>query len=234
MNFDEALANEINKVAMRKYAGVLDQLGNLIGNNGSVSTPLMALGGAALGGMAGKGLGLGHLGTGIGATLGAGLSGIGANAINSQNISQENMDMALINGIGAGLNANDQTDMMQNQAIMQNNEVISRLTEAVGGLIQQQQQQQQGMYDQGMNPGMYDQGMYDQGMDPGMAPGMYDQGMDPGMPAGMYDQGVPAGMPQMPQPVIANNGLGKQASLESKLDYDIKRAYINKIASWSR
>jgi hypothetical protein len=231
MNFDEALANEINKVAMRKYAGVLDQLGNLIGNNGSVSTPLMALGGAALGGMAGKGLGLGHLGTGIGATLGAGLSGIGANAINSQNISQENMDMALINGIGAGLNANDQTDMMQNQAIMQNNEVISRLTEAVEGLIQQQQQQQ-GMYDQGMPAGMYDQGM---------PAGMYDQGMPAGIPAGMpagipagMPAGIPAGIPQVPQPVIANNGLGKQASLESKLDYDIKRAYINKIASWSR
>jgi hypothetical protein len=58
-------------------------------------------------------------------------------------------------------------------------------------------------------------------------------GIPAGIPAGM-PAGIPAGIPQVPQPVIANNGLGKQASLESKLDYDIKRAYINKIASWSR
>ena len=171
----------------------MDTLGDLIGNNGSLSTPLTALGGAALGGMAGHGLGMGGLGIGLGAALGGALGGVGANAINSQNMYQNMNDAALINGISAGLNANDQTDMMQNQAIAQTNDTVNQLVGIVGDMMQ---------------GGM--------AMGGGMMPPM-DQGMDPAMMGGQppMDQGTM--MPPPPSAPMAgqvdNNGLGmKQGS----------------------
>lgn len=189
MSFEQ----DVQRRANEKVAGIMDTLGDLIGNNGSLSTPLTALGGAALGGMAGHGLGMGGLGIGLGAALGGALGGVGANAINSQNMYQNMNDAALINGISAGLNANDQTDMMQNQAIAQTNDTVNQLVGIVGDMMQ---------------GGM--------AMGGGMMPPM-DQGMDPAMMGGQppMDQGTM--MPPPPSAPMAgqvdNNGLGmKQGS----------------------
>ena len=193
-----------------KLAGLMDSLGGLIGNNGSLSTPLSALGGAALGGMAGHSLG--PWGMGVGAALGGALGGIGANAINSQNMYQNMNDAALINGISAGLNANDQTDMMQNQAIAQTNDTVNQLVGIVGDMMQNNMGTMGGM-----DPSMTG------GMDPSMTGGMppMDQGgmMPPPDMGGMppMDQGgmMPPPPPSAPMTnQVANNGLGatKQSS----------------------
>ncbi len=199
MSFEQDVQIRANE----KIAGLMDTLGDLIGNNGSLSTPLTALGGAALGGMAGRGLGMGGLGIGLGAALGGALGGVGANAINSQNMYQNMNDAAMINGISAGLNANDQTDMMQNQAIAQTNDTVNQLVDMVGGMMQG------GM---GMMGGM-----------PPMDPSM--MGSDPSMMGGMppMDQGgmMPPPEAAAPAPMtgqIANNGLGmKQGSYNPSL-----------------
>jgi hypothetical protein len=152
-----SIKHDIERRANEKMAGIMDSINGLIGNEGTLSTPLMSMGGAALGGMAGRGMGMGPIGMGVGALLGGGMAGIGSNAINKQNMMQNNMDMAMVNGISAGLNANDQTDMMQNQAIMQTNDTVNQMAGMLGELFGG------GM---GMGGGM-DMGMG--GMDPAMA-----------------------------------------------------------------
>ena len=186
MSFEQ----DVQRRANEKVAGIMDTLGDLIGNNGSLSTPLTALGGAALGGMAGHGLG--PVGTGIGALLGGTLGGVGANAINSQNMYQNMNDAALINGISAGLNANDQTDMMQNQAIMQTNDTVNQLVGIVGDMMQG------GMAMGGQMP-----------MDSSM------MGADPNMMGGQMPMDQGAMMPPPSAPMtdqVANNGLGTKQS----------------------
>jgi len=174
---------DIELAANKKIAGIMDSIGGLLGNEGSVSMPLMGMGGAALGGMAGRGLGMGPIGTGIGALLGGGMAGIGSNAINKQNMFQNNMDMALINGISSGLNANDHTDMQQNHAIAQTNETLN-------GIM--------GLLEQVFAPSMAE--------DPGMGMGM-GMGMEQMPPMGQMAPPAPM------QGQIPNNGLGKQGSL---------------------
>ena len=198
--------------AYAKTAGFADMMNGLLGNNGTVNTPLMALGGAGLGAMAGHGLGHGALGTLGGALLGGALGGIGSNAINSQNDYQNVADMAMLNNVNSSLNANMQSDMAQNQAIMQTNETVGQLVDAVNNLVAQQQ---------GMGGGMPPMDPAMMGGDPGMmggAPMGPDMGgqppMDPAMMGGA-PQGGPGMMPPPPPPPAgpANNGLGpKQGS----------------------
>ena len=210
MSFEQ----DVERRANEKVAGIMDTLGDLIGNNGSLSTPLTALGGAALGGMAGKGLGMGGLGIGLGAALGGALGGVGANAINSQNMYQNMNDAALINGISAGLNANDQTDMMQNQAIAQTNDTVNQLVGMVGDMMQS------GM---GMGGGMM----------PPADPAM--MGMDPSMMGAQppMDQGAMMPPPPPSAPVsgqVDNNGLGmKQGSYNGFLT-DVSNRVNQKLA----
>ena len=210
MSFEQ----DVQLRAHEKMAGLMDTLGDLIGNNGSLSTPLTALGGAALGGMAGKGLGMGGLGIGLGAALGGALGGVGANAINSQNMYQNMNDAALINGISAGLNANDQTDMMQNQAIAQTNDTVNQLVGMVGDMMQS------GM---GMGGGMM----------PPADPAM--MGMDPSMMGAQppMDQGAMMPPPPPSAPVsgqVDNNGLGmKQGSYNGFLT-DVSNRVNQKLA----
>lgn len=204
MSFEQ----DVQRRANEKVAGIMDTLGDLIGNNGSLSTPLTALGGAALGGMAGHGLGMGGLGIGLGAALGGALCGVGANAINSQNMYQNMNDAAMINGISAGLNANDQTDMMQNQAIMQTNDTVNQLVGIVGDMMQ---------------GGM--------AMGGGMLPPM-DQGMDPAMMGGQppMDQGAMMPPPSAPMAgQVDNNGLGmKQGSYKGEESMSFEQDVINR------
>ena len=211
MSFEQ----DVQRRANEKVAGIMDTLGDLIGNNGSLSTPLTALGGAALGGMAGHGLGMGGLGIGLGAALGGALGGVGANAINSQNMYQNMNDAAMINGISAGLNANDQTDMMQNQAIAQTNDTVNQLVGIVGDMMQG------GMaMGGGMMPPM------DQGMDPAM------MGADPSMMGGQppMDQGAMMPPPSAPMAgQVDNNGLGmKQGSYKGEESMSFEQDVINR------
>ena len=185
--------------AYAKTAGLSEIMNGLLGNNGTVNTPLMALGGAGLGAMAGRGLGHGALGTIGGALLGGALGGIGSNAINSQNDYQNVADMAMLNNVSSSLNANMQSDMAQNQAIMQTNETVGQLVDAVNGLMAQQQAMAGGMP---MDPSMM-------GGQPPMDPSM--MGGDPSMMGG-DPQGGPGMMPPPPPPPAgpANNGLGQK------------------------
>jgi len=209
MSFEQDVQIRANE----KVAGLMDTLGDLIGNNGSLSTPLTALGGAALGGMAGKGLGMGGLGIGLGAALGGALGGVGANAINSQNMYQNMNDAAMINGISAGLNANDQTDMMQNQAIAQTNDTVNQLVGIVGDMMQG-----------GMAMGG--------GMMPPADPSM--MGMDPAMMGGQPPMDQGSMMPPPPSAPMSgqvdNNGLGmKQGSYNGFL-IDVSNRVNQKLA----
>lgn len=200
-----SIKHDIERRANEKMAGIMDSINGLIGNEGTLSTPLMSMGGAALGGMAGRGMGMGPIGMGVGALLGGGMAGIGSNAVNKQNMMQNNMDMAMVNGISAGLNANDQTDMMQNQAIMQNNDTINQMAGMLGDLL-------------GGGMGGMDMGMG--GMDPNMMGGMdMGMGMDPAMAA------PPQNAPMTGQ--TDNNGLGsqKEGSLNSFEQDVVKVAY---------
>lgn len=202
------IQNDINKRVQEKMAGIMDSVNGLIGNEGTLSTPLMGLGGAALGGMAGRGLGMGPVGMGLGALLGGGMAGMGSNAINSQNMFQNNTDMALINGISAGLNANDQTDMMQNQAITQTNDAISGITEMLGSIF--------GGPEAGMDP-------MQGGMDP------MQGGMDPNM------MGAPQGQAPAPmQDETDNNGLGAKQGSFTRFDLDVQNRVVKKMAGLAR
>ena len=211
MSFEQ----DVQLRAHEKMAGLMDTLGDLIGNNGSLSTPLTALGGAALGGMAGKGLGMGGLGIGLGAALGGALGGVGANAINSQNMYQNMNDAAMINGISAGLNANDQTDMMQNQAIAQTNDTVNQLVGIVGDMMQGGMAAGGGMLPPA-DPAMM-------GMDPSM------MGAQPPMPP--MDQGGMMPPPSAPMSgQVDNNGLGmKQGSYNGFLT-DVSNRVNQKLA----
>ena len=192
--------------AYAKTAGLSEIMNGLLGNNGTVNTPLMALGGAGLGAMAGRGLGHGALGTIGGALLGGALGGIGSNAINSQNDYQNVADMAMINNVNSSLNANMQSDMAQNQAIMQTNETVGQLVDAVNGLMAQQQAMAGGMP---MDPSMMGGDPSMMGGQPPMDPSM--MGGDPSM-MGVAPQGGPGMMPPPPPPPAgpANNGLGQK------------------------
>ena len=224
MSFEQ----DVQLRANEKVAGLMDTLGDLIGNNGSLSTPLTALGGAALGGMAGKGLGMGGLGIGLGAALGGALGGVGANAINSQNMYQNMNDAAMINGISAGLNANDQTDMMQNQAIAQTNDTVNQLVGIVGDMMQG------GMAAGGMmspaDPSMMG------GQMPPMDPSM-GAGMDPSMMGGQMppmDQGAMMPPPPPSAPMtgqVDNNGLGMKQGSYNGFAQDVFNRTNQKLAS---
>lgn len=188
------LNEAIEKRAAEKLAGFMDNFGSMYdsisGNNGTLSTGLMGLGGAALGGMAGKGLGVGALGTGVGALLGGGMAAAGSNALNMQNAAQDNMDKALINGVSAGLMANDQTDMMQNEAISQNNMMMGQIIDSLNGIGSML-----------MGGGMVGSSPFDQGMDPSMMGGMEDP-----MGESQTAQAPAKGNPSRNQ--VENNGLG--------------------------
>lgn len=205
------LNEAIEKRANEKLAGFMDTFGSMYdsvsGNQGTLPTGLMGLGGAALGGMAGKGLGVGALGTGIGALLGGGMAAAGSNALNMQNTAQDNMDKALINGVSAGLMANDQTDMMQNEAIAQNNMMMGQIIDSINGIGSML-----------MGGGMMGAAPMDAGM------------MDPGM---MGDQmgGAPMGAPHAQgnpsKNQTENNGLG--AVKKSSLYEDVAKTASLKI-----
>ena len=117
-------------------------------------------------------------------------------------------DAAMINGISAGLNANDQTDMMQNQAIAQTNDTVNQLVGIVGDMMQ---------------GGM--------AMGGGMMPPM-DQGMDPAMMGGQppMDQGAMMPPPSAPMAgQVDNNGLGmKQGSYKGEESMSFEQDVINR------
>lgn len=148
-----SLKHDIEARAMQKLAGIMDGAGNLMGNGGTLSSPIMAAGGAGIGAMAGKGLGLPGM---IGGGLLGGLMGYsGANAINQQGAIQGANDMALMNGVGGALQTNDMTNMAQSQAIAEQGSAINTLASTINSML-------------GVDTGM--------GMDPSM-------GMDPAMMA---------------------------------------------------
>jgi len=127
--------NAVEKRANEKLAGIADTLRNafdyVTGNNGMLPAAGYGIGGAGMGAMAGSRLGTpGMIG---GALLGGAMGYGGANAVNQQGAMQNNMDSALIGGMGAGLGANDQTDQMQDAQINDLGQAVNMLGSMIMG-----------------------------------------------------------------------------------------------------
>jgi hypothetical protein len=134
-------------IAEKKTASVTDQIrgvyDSMMGNQGNLNAGAYGMGGAALGGLAGS-----HFGT-PGAIGGAALGGMmgygGANAINTQGQMDQGADMALMGGMGQGMQMGDQIDQQQNQMLGQQQDMIGQIMSYLSGGGQQEQAPQPGM-----------------------------------------------------------------------------------------